>query len=37
MDDMSAIHSMMYTFTVLDALQRVLITDKINSETSALD
>ena len=37
MDDLSATHSTTFTFTVLDVLHRVLITDEIYSETSALD
>ena len=37
MDDLSATHSTTFTFTVLDALYRVLIADEIHAETSALD
>ena len=37
MDDLGATHSTTFTFTVFDALRRVLITDEIHSETSALD
>ena len=36
MDDLDATHSTTITFTVLDALHRVLITDEIHSETYAL-
>ena len=37
MDDLSATHVTTFMFTVLDAVHKVLITDEIYPETSALD